>query len=630
MSPESEQIDLFPFPTKRLGQEKLLEATRRVLEGNGVLLAQAPTGIGKTVAVLAPALEKATREKKTVVFLTPRHTQHKIVLDTVELINREKSVKISAVNIIGKKWLCHLPITEKLSTQKFLEHCRSLRKEKKCKYYNNTYKEGKPGELSKKALESLKKLDEKAASAEEAKKACQDVCPYEILTEKAKTSHLVIADYYHMFYPPIRDAFLNKTGKELEDLIVIVDEAHNLPDRVRGILSSSLSSDTMEKAIREAVYYNFTGIARMLEFLKEGMEKIARKQPLTPEGERYVRREELSSLVEALGEPHEIIEEMEVASDIVKDDKKTSYIGSVASFLSWWPVEGDAFVRISRLYQGEGSYGFSFSVECLDPSIVTRKVLEKASGAILMSGTLRPLEMYEDLLGVEKAEKIELDSPFPEENKLVLVVDTATTRYEDRNQDEYYKIAGIVVKAANFSPGNVGVFFPSHDIRDRVLGIARDQIEKAILVEEQEMTREQKRDILEQLEKKAREEGAVLFGVTGASFSEGVDYPGDLMNTVVIVGVPLARPDLKTRALQDYYDKKYGKGFEYASTYPAMNKVLQAAGRCIRSPTDRGVIVLVDKRFLWRPYKRLLPRDGMIYHSQDLVRELEYFFEGEA
>ncbi len=260
---------------------------------------------------------------------------------------------------------------------------------------------------------------------------------------------------------------------------------------------------------------------------------------------------------------------------------------------------------------------------------MTKEVFSSVHSALLMSGTLNPAEMYVEIMALGKdTDRLVLDSPFPRENRLMLIMDNATTKFSDRDEDEYYKIASNIVKIANFSQGNVGVFFPSYSLRDKIYGILETQVKKPILNELPSMSKIEKNNLFEKFEKLSKKGGAVLFAVVGANFSEGVDFPGELMNTSVVVGLPLSRPDIKLRMLIDYYHKLFGKGWEYAYIYPAMNRVFQAAGRCIRSKDDRGVVVLMDKRFLWPRYRTLLPRDAMMYISSDIKHELEYFFDG--
>ena len=203
-----------------------------------------------------------------------------------------------------------------------------------------------------------------------------------------------------------------------------------------------------------------------------------------------------------------------------------------------------------------------------------------------------------------------------------------TTKFTERNEDQFYRIAGNIVKVINNIPGNIGIFFPSYGMMETIGGLMEHSaVDKEIVTERQDMTKLDKKRLFERFSSYVKKgNGAALFAVVGANFSEGVDFPGELMNAVVVVGLPLQKPDIKNQALINYYDTRFQKGWEYGYIYPAMNKVMQTAGRCIRSETDRGVIILMDKRFLWNPYKDLLPRDAQMYISGNLQGELEEFF----
>ena len=617
---------LFPFDSKRKGQIEFIEAFSSCLENGKSMIAQAPTGIGKTVAALVPAVEYALSKNKTVVFMTPRHTQYKIVIDTLFQMAEKSGSEIKVANIVGKKWLCNLPIADDLSAANFYDYCKTLRKEKNCKFHSATIKDGK---LTEAAVKKIKEIESKIMSAEMCKDHCPNLCPYEMILALSRNANVVVADYFHIFHPDVREMFLEKSGLEMKDLILVVDEGHNLAERIRELMSVKLSNKRISMAIKEASTHRFDDIREALIFIKSQLSEYAIKPPVK-DMEKIVHKSAIVNIVNSITDYHSFVEELDVAASMVKSGKKASSIEVVANFLRKWDQSGKGFSRISRRFKDiSGEWHFEFSFDCLDPSLVTKDVFNSVHSSLLMSGTLSPPDMYKEILGFEDDTVIlSLDSPFPRENKLMLIMDNVTTRFSDRDEDEFYRIASNLVKIANFSDGNVGVFFPSYNLKDQIYELLKSKLVKPVLLELPSMSKKEKNDLLQRFEKYSTRGGAVLFGVVGANFSEGVDFPGELMNTSVIVGLPLSRPDLKLKVLIDYYQRMMGKGWDYAYIFPAMNRVFQAAGRCIRSKNDRGVVVLMDKRFLWPRYKNLLPRDAMIYVSSDIKAEIRYFFDG--
>jgi DNA excision repair protein ERCC-2 len=208
-----------------------------------------------------------------------------------------------------------------------------------------------------------------------------------------------------------------------------------------------------------------------------------------------------------------------------------------------------------------------------------------------------------DVLGVTGDEK-SYPSPFPSENKLSLVVPSVSTKYKFRSPEMYKKIALICVEVINSVPGNCALFFPSYELRDLVYKEFSGCMKKVFL-ERSNLTKEEKAQLLEDF-KSNKDSGAALLAVAAANFSEGIDLPGDFLKCVVVVGLPLARPDLLTKQLIRYYEEKFGRGWDYGYIFPAINKVLQAAGRCIRSEDDKGAILFLDVRFTWPNYIKCL------------------------
>jgi len=206
-----------------------------------------------------------------------------------------------------------------------------------------------------------------------------------------------------------------------------------------------------------------------------------------------------------------------------------------------------------------------------------------------------------------------------------MIIPETTTKFTARNPEQYKKIAEHVAEIVNNVPGNSAVFFPSYRLRDDVNIYFSGMCTKTTFTEIPGMSKVEKQELLERF-KSYKESGAVLLGVAAANYAEGIDLPGDLLKAVVIVGLPLQRPDLETKELIDYYDKKYGKGWDYGYIFPAITKTLQGAGRCIRSETDRGVIAFLDERFAWPNYKKYFPPDMNVKITRLYEDRIKEFF----
>jgi len=616
-------MKLFPFPAVREGQKQFLTDVAETVNVGGILLAHAPTGIGKTVASIAPALEYALENHKTILFLTPKHTQHTIVIDTLKSINARHRLDVAAVDVIGKRWMCQHNIDD-LDSREFNEFCRSKKKDETCEYYNNVRK----GKLTENAKTVVQEIRKTLMHNEEIVKKCSDrrLCPYEVCIEAGKKANVIICDYFHIFSPRIREAFLGKLEKELEDCILVVDEAHNLPERIRGLLSISLSEYTAKMASKEAAVLGRRNLKEDLEDTEAILKKFSRGMK---EGdERFVAKDEL---MQAIEERTRIsYEDFSASVDSLGDEtlkipgRYRSYARSVYNFLESWRGEDVGYARILKKKKNT-----SLEYKCLDPALSCKPVFDSAHSAVLMSGTLLPLSMYSNLFGFnpDRVRETKYRSPFPDENKLGLIITGVTTRYTKRSGDMYRRYAEKIARISENVAGNLAVFHPAYHIMDAICReLVRSPLKKPLLMERKEMTKGQKKALYMRLARMKDNGGAILMGVQAGSLSEGVDYAGNMLSAVLIVGLPLEKPNLETQALIDYYDFKFQRGWDYGYIYPAMNRSLQAAGRCIRSETDKGAILLMDDRFRWANYRKCLPDDFCYKVTETPEEHLRKFF----
>ncbi|MBI2668419.1 ATP-dependent DNA helicase [Candidatus Woesearchaeota archaeon] len=609
----------FPHDTVRDGQKELVEDIQKVLAEKKILLAHAPTGLGKTASALSVALQVALEQKKIVFFLTNRHTQHLIAIETLKLMKEKSGKDFTVVDLIGKRWMCNQDVAN-LFGNDFMEYCKSVVERGECEFYNNVYDQKKLKVEAKAVIEELQRGTPK--HTEELMVRCQEqkMCSYEIAVSLAKKATVLIGDYYYLFSPFVRNNIFGKMEKEMEDIIVIVDEGHNLPSRMTDMLSTTLNSLTLKNALIEAKKFGFGGMIVWLQGLMNVLNTLA---VFTEEREKKVERAEFMSLVTKFVDYDLFTNELEMAADDIRKKQRRSYLGGIAAFLDAWKSEEEGFVRYIEERRSKFGPFIQLNYSCLDPAIVTRDIFKRVHAGVIMSGTLKPTFMFKDILGIEKSVEKEYASPFPPENKLTLVVPETTTKYTLRGEAMYQKIAGICSEIAGLIPGNMALFFPSYDLRD---AIAQHIVcGKKAFLEKQEMSKEEK-DAFLGMFKAEKDRGGLLLGVTGANFAEGIDLPGDLLQGVVVVGLPLAKPDLKTREIISYYDKKFGKGWDYGYTYPAMSKCIQSAGRCIRSETDRGAVVFLDERFAWQRYYDCLPERVGLRVTKEYGKLVKEFF----
>ena len=617
---------LFAYDTIRPAQKVLLDDISKALLSHAHHLAHAPTGLGKTAASLAPAITYALEHDKVVFFLTSRHTQHTIAIDTIRMIKQKHGVLIPTVDIIGRQKMCPVGGVQSLYSREFNEYCKAVRADGTCEFYTNTWTgKGTLTASAKASLGSLKHVE--PLHVEELSKECakSKLCPYELSLSLAKKARVIVADYYYLFNPNIRDVLLARINRSLQDCIVIVDEAHNLPGRIRELMTQRISLFSIRRAQKEAQKHNYGSLAIFLENLYRSFVAFGKS---SHHAEQLISKDLLISEVQSYGDYEKVIESLDDAAAEVRKNQKQSSLGSVASFLEDWQGSDEGYARIlSRQSEGQ-QMNVVLSYQCLDPSLVSNDVINQSHSLILMSGTLTPVDMYKDILGFsDDATTGEYASPFSSKNRLVLVNPTVTTKYSSRCDAEFLRIATACSEITDSIPGNSVIFFPSYGIKDIVWKHLMRISKKTMFQETKNLSKDEREDLLKEF-KAYSKKGAVLLAVAAGSFGEGIDLPGDYLKGVVVVGLPLQPPDLTVKQLIDYYQKRFNRGWDYGYTLPAITKSLQNAGRCIRTEKDRGVIVFLEKRFSLPQYFRCFPHDWDVKITQDQAMAIKDFFSG--
>ena len=613
---------LFPFPSIREGQREFMEDVEDAVEGGKILVAHAPTGIGKTVATLVPALEYAVENGKTIFFLTSKRSQHKIAIDTLRLIKDHAKREFTTVDITSKQSMC--PRTKPIHREfyfLFNEFCRSEQKNKRCRYF------------IKQDEEALIRIKSEIMHVEQLCNWCttRGVCPYKAALEAAGSADVLVCDYNYLFSADITERVLEKIEKGLEDIIVIVDEAHNLPDRIRSNLSSELRMNTVTGVARDLrrrdreMQGNLMGLESIFKKLAMSASKDNKDELkvdrdfLVDEMAKVLGRGRIEAMSydDFVNSLRDSAEDLETSGSKTTDDARYKNemlqrdLLSVADFLDGWSTR-EKCLRIFSLTQKDYPRLY---FKLLDPSVISEPIFAKAHSTILMSGTLCPTEMYADVLGASptriKGKEIvlnEYESPFPSENRMIVVTKALTTKYTERGEDMYRQMAVKIGEVAKYVKGGMAVFFPSYALLKSVAAYLPDAVRGRVMVERREMGKEEKNRLYETLRD---DTDGILLAVQGGSFSEGMDYESNTLKAIIVVGLPLSPPTLEVKMIEGYYVRKYGAetGRNYGYLYPAITKVLQAAGRGIRSEQDRCIIVLMDYRFAQYPYKKCLPSD---------------------
>ncbi|AFK22437.1 helicase C-terminal domain-containing protein [Pyrococcus sp. ST04] len=609
-------LEYFPYKSLRPNQKEFIELVRESVKKGESLIVEAPTGFGKTISVLAGVLPYAISFGYKVIYLARTHKQMDRVIEELKAIR--SVARVSGVEFRSRKDLCLHSYIQTFAQDAYTSMivCKSLRKLGKCQFFENIKSK------KEQVKEIIEFFLERPSFPSEVLEYSQllELCPYEITRKVGEKANVIVASYLYMINPWIRQAFMDSLGVDYSDLIIIFDEAHNVPDQAISALSDRLSVRSIERAIKEAHEYGEDDIEQFLLVFLKGLEIIYNKRlenyetpevPLKPE---EIFEHPLFILGYSSKDLVEIINYMVEIGDAIREDKiernlpPRSYVGRVGEFLwNWLSLAG----REDYLHLFSRERNLALELVALDPSVAL-DFLKEVHSAIFMSGTLTPLEAFRDIIGVEAKTK-KFPRMVKSENAIVLVARDVSTRGEERSPSLYKKIAEYILEAVSIIPKNVGVFTASYEVLEGILSTnvhikIEEDIGKKVFIEKKDATSRENDAMIAEFKKEAKKEGAVLFGVMGGRNSEGQDYSGDEMNGVVLVGIPYARPTPRVQAQIRYFEKKFpGKGRYYGYILPAHRKLAQAAGRVHRSAEERGSIVILDYRALWNNVKKDLP-----------------------
>lgn len=559
----------FPYANYREGQREMAKCVFRALTHGGRALIEAPTGIGKTAASLYGALRALGTGKITSVFyLTARTTGRRAAESALELM-RASGLKLRAVTLTAKEKICFLQKPDCML----------------CRYGEGYYDRRR--EALREAM-GVEALDE----AEIARIARDhEICPFEFSLDLTQVADVVICDYNYVFDPRVRlkRHFDKKSGAGL-----LIDEAHNLPDRAREMYSAALSGSRVAN-LRRRIAQTFGDEDMLAQAIARLESELTR-----PDAEYDASRVPPEGLCRAAADFAEQAERLRASDeDTLELSQACAWFCRVARRFD------EAAYRALVRPEGEGAH-IEVKLWCFAPEKFLDRSLARVAGAAMFSATLAPMDFYARLLAApDRARWLRLESPFPKENLFVARLPVAV-KYRERDES-MEQVARILDAMARAHPGNYLACFPSHAYLTKAYRYYRTRYPGArAICQEARMSEAKRRAFIEQFEL-GRADSMVAFIVLGGVFSEGVDLPDERLSGAAIVstGIPQVNPE--SELLRELYDDGFEGGTDAAYTYPGFRRVLQAAGRVIRTESDRGVVLLLDARYAAEKYLELTP-----------------------
>lgn len=583
-----ESLD-FPFSEYRSGQRQMAVEVFRAIRDSNQAMIQAPTGIGKTMAAIFPAAKALpVGHGEKIFYLTARTTGQRAARKALRVLT-DKGLQIKSLSITAKQKTCFEPEATCVA-----EECPFA------KGYFDRLKKGREEAFSLNTL--TRKLVEEIAGK-------HDLCPFEFSLEISLWSDIIICDYNYAFDPRVflKRFFAEKSG----DYIFLVDEAHNLVDRARDMFSAEIQKQPFLDT-RKGLKKELSGLYKIMGKVNTAF--LKRKKQIEENGKPESEKEPPTDILPVLKKFTAAAEHW-LNLDIkrpFRSDLLDRYFEA-----NWFIKTSDQYdERYSTITEPDGR-DLRLKQYCLDPSVRMKEAFHRARTTILFSATLTPPQYFQEVLGLtDTLEKLRLPSPFPSKNLLPLVADKVSTFYREREATKQ-EVAGLLKAAVMEKKGNHLLFFPSYKYLQTILEVFEcDEDEMRIIVQEREMTEEAREDFLEHFNTE-NDKTLVGFAVMGGIFGEGIDLVGDRLSGVSVLGLGLPAISRERELIREYFRDKGNDGFEYAYLYPGLNRVLQAAGRLIRTTSDRGVILLIDKRFARFGVRSLLPEEWRTAKAPD-------------
>ena len=582
-----ESLRELEFPYKyRAGQKELAVSVYRALARKRNLFIQAPTGIGKTLSVVYPSLKSMGNGNGEKLFYLTAKTITRSVAENCFFLLRERGMLFTTVTITAKEKLCPLEKTE-------------------CNPDVCPYAKGHFDRVNDAVFDILHEQQgiTRKIILDYAEK--YQVCPFEFCLDISSWADGIICDYNYVFDPNARLKRYFADGNQ-GDYLFLIDEAHNLVSRAREMFSACLVKEDI-LLVKKIIKGRSRKLERELERCNRNLLELKRESAeyrVLPDANLLA-----SNLLGVMGEFDSFLEE---EKEFPERELVLQFYFDLRHFLNMYDGLDDHY----RIYTELGEDGnFRLYLFCIDPSRCLNACLEKGIAGIFFSATMIPVMYYKKLLsGNPEDFAVYANSPFDREKRLILVAKDVSSRYTRRNKAEFGKVADYIMMLAQSHVGNYMVFFPSYRYMEVVEQILDERYDGSFRwqMQTKRMTEEEREEFLALFEEK-REQSFVGLCVLGGIFSEGIDLKAERLEGTIIVGTGLPMVCSEQEILMQYFADQGENGYDYAYQYPGMNKVLQAAGRVIRTAQDRGVILLLDDRFLRPEIQDLFPREWTEY-----------------
>ena len=635
-----EILQYFPYTSVRPYQDQFINTVYTGVKERRSVLIEGSNGLGKTISALSAVLPTAMEKKLKVLYVARTHRQHERVIEELKAISKKQPV--TGVSLRGRNEMClnRFESGQAYDAKSLMEVCELMKSKGQCPYYKNA------DEQTYDYLQLQQSICSHPYKSSEIMRICKKkrICPYELIKSCLSDVNVVALSYLYVFDPDIRTAFLKNLDIQPQKIILIVDEAHNLPETAIDISSSSLSLFVMRQAELEAKKFGYEAAEAFAKLLYSETEKRAQNV----RKEEQIPSEFLTEVVKDKGgilQPRSFFQELNESGTSIKKTllaegkHPRSYLHGMSEFLlRWQETAGDeSFINIiSKYFTRENAVTARLEIVALDPSKVTLPVFQSTYSNILMSGTLQPLDAFARITKLpENTIQHIAPSPFPKEHIFSAVCLGVSTAMDSRTPEMFRTMVKRINEVVKNTPVNTGIFAASFEVLNAIINAGLEEtLEKPLYYERRGMSSKANEKMVGEFKECALTGGAVFFGVQGGRTSEGVDFPGNQMNSVMVVGVPYAEPTPRVKAQIAYYEKRFPQlGREYGYVLPAMKKASQAAGRPIRTLEDRGAIIFLDYRFATAYCKNFLPswiREGikiLPYQDEVLAQELRGFFK---
>lgn len=596
---ESAKELTFPFGNFRQGQKDLAKYTYGIAQNGGILFVEAPTGIGKTISTLFPSVKAfASGDNDKIFYLTAKTSGREMAFNTSKLL-LEKGLKASVIEIIAKDKVCFCP-------------------GKACNPDECPFAKGYYTKIRQIIKDSI--INRNLFSTEEIIEIAKHhaVCPFELSLDLSLYNDIIVCDYNYFFDPIV---YLKRFfDADATNVLVLVDEAHNLVSRARGMYSASVDSFMFKKVKRSLRSFEH----KKYKNAQTRMSKFFSQFDDYPVGDTKIKMFNKSEL--------RAIENYLVACSDVNKNHHSVVTDEFTEFY----LELNKFKKLIEFYDDtfalyvtkKDEKDCTINLFCIDPSEHIKRTVDQVKGKIFFSATLSPSEYYIDVIGRYNFNPLlMLPSPFKKENLKLLVAPKISVRYKHR-EETLPQVAEYIKEFVSHKVGNYFIYFPSYEYLNKILPyLSSDDFE--LLVQEKDMSEDEKTAFLSCFVENPKKT-MLGIAVLGGAFAEGIDLEGERISGVVVVGVGIPQICFERNLIKDYYAKTKQKGYEYAYISPGINKVMQALGRVIRSENDRGVALLIDDRYLTESYHDLF-KDRYSHYEvvtsiDDIKEQVENFW----